>query len=380
MISRKELHAIRSVFVIRGVLCCFSIISRLSIFLTLVSYVCFGHVFTPRQVFVVTSCFNFLYDSMLYFWTVAMTSLAENFVSMQRIEEFLLASEPKISTGDHINFAFKSDILWDNFSIPKIRPPKIVKINENSGGGRDKCVVLKNVTAKWSREFQSGIKGINIDIHGNQLVTIAGPVGSGKSTILMVIIRELEIDSGELTVNGVISYSSQKPWLFDSTVRQNILFTEQFDEKRYFEVIRICNLERDLRALPAYDQTIVGESGICLSGGQKSRINLARAIYRKADIYLLDDPLSAVDSAVAKSIFNKCIKDFLRDKICILVTHQEQYYMASNRLISISNGQIEFQKEIDIVKKVAADFADTDVDLNHIEKNVSFLQKFHPLD
>lgn len=316
--SRKELHAIRSVFVIRVFMICFSIISKLAIFFTLVSYVFFGHVFTPRQVFVVTTCFNFLYDSMLYFWTVAMTSLAENFVSMERIEEFLLQAEHKTITEAHTNFAFKSDTLWDNFCIPNVPPRKSVIINENSP---QKCVVLKNVSAKWSSNIQ-GISGIDIDIQENRLVTIDGPVGSGKTSILMVIIRELEIDSGELIVNGVVSYASQEPWLFDSTVRQNIVFNEQFDEKRYLEVIKVCGLERDLQSLPAHDMTIVGDSGICLSGGQKSRINLARAVYRSADIYLLDDPLSSVDAAVAKYIFDSCIRDFLREKICILVTHQ----------------------------------------------------------
>lgn len=276
-----------------------------------------------------------------------MTSLAESFVSMKRIEEFLLAPERKAAAVDHINFAFKSDILWENFCIPKIPPPKMVTINQNA---RRKGVVLKNVTARWGSESQLGITECDFEVHGCQLVTIDGPVGSGKSTILMVIIRELDIDCGALTVNGVVSYSSQEPWLFDSTVRQNILFTEEFDEKRYLEVIRVCSLERDFQSLPVHDMTIVGESGICLSGGQKARINLARAVYRRADIYLLDDPLSAVDSAVAKSIFNNCIKDFLKDKICILVTHQEQYFKASNQHISLFDGRARVQKNHQFVE------------------------------
>lgn len=124
-------------------------------------------------------------------------------------------------------------------------------------------------------------------------------------------------------------------------MRQNILFTEEYDENRYRDVIRVCGLKRDLQSLPAFDLTMVGESGICLSGGQRARINLARSIYRKADIYLLDDPLSAVDTAVGKFIFNNGIKDFLSDKICILVTHQEQYIYSSDRTIFLQNGKCQ---------------------------------------
>lgn len=274
---------------------------------------------------------------MLYFWTVAVTSLAECFVSIKRIEDFLLLSETKTPKSEKLNFAFKSDSLDIISTVMKFNQ-KIVKVNEHS---HSKCVKFKHVTTKWNYENQSGIVDMNFDIDGNELVVISGPVASGKSTILHIILRELDIDSGELTVNGVISYSSQEPWLFDASIRQNIVFTEHFDRSRYLKVIRICGLERDLQSLPAGDLTMVGESGICLSGGQKSRINLARACYRNADIYLLDDPLSAVDSAVGKYIFDNCIKDFLRDKICILVTHQEQYIYASNRTIFIQNGLCE---------------------------------------
>lgn len=177
----------------------------------------------------------------------------------------------------------------------------------------------------------------------NQFCAIIGPVGSGKSTILHTILQELEIDRGELIINGVISYSAQEPWLFEGTVRQNILFTEEYDENRYKDVIRVCALERDLELLPYADLTIVGERGISLSGGQKARVSLARSIYRRADIYLLDDPLSAVDSVVGKHIFNNCIKDFLKEKICILVTHQEQYLKASNHIVYMDNGKIQLQ-------------------------------------
>lgn len=103
----------------------------------------------------------------------------------------------------------------------------------------------------------------------------------------------------------------------------------------------MCSLERDLEILPNGDQTIIGERGINLSGGQKARVNLARAIYKEADIYLLDDPLSAVDAHVGKNIFENCIQGYLADKICVLVTHQLQYLKAIENIVLMNMGRVE---------------------------------------
>lgn len=346
----KELKTLRSLFVIRGILLSFNIISRISIFLSLVTFVYCGNVFTSRQVFVVTSYFNFLYDSMLYFWTVALSTISECFVSMKRIEDFLLLPEDKelYSKQQLMKQQQKQqskkfhkvdsvpDVIVDGFTKST---HKIVRIDENA---TEKCVIFNNVTAMWANS-QSGIEDVSFEIKGNQFCAIIGPVGSGKSTILHTILHELEIDKGELSVCGVVSYSAQEPWLFEASVRQNILFTEEYDESRYRQVIQVCALERDLELLPYADLTIVGERGISLSGGQKARVSLARAIYRRADIYLLDDPLSAVDSVVGKHIFDNCIKEFLKDKICILVTHQEQYLKASNHIVLMDMGRVQVQ-------------------------------------
>lgn len=166
---------------------------------------------------------------------------------------------------------------------------------------------------------------------------------SGKSTLLHVIIGELDVDQGDCIINGSISYASQETWLFEGTVRSNIIFIETFDQNRYKEVVRVCGLERDFKLMPNGDMTIVGERGISLSGGQKARISLARAVYKQADIYLLDDPLSAVDSHVGKHLFQECIQQFLKNKICILVTHQLQYLKDVNHLVLMYHGRVESQ-------------------------------------
>ncbi|CAG2117708.1 unnamed protein product, partial [Medioppia subpectinata] len=136
-------------------------------------------------------------------------------------------------------------------------------------------------------------------------VNIIGPVGSGKSSLLMALLRELELLSGSIHMNGTVSYSAQEPWSFNNSVRNNILFGREYDESRYKDVVRVAALERDLKIFPFGDRTLVGEKGVSLSGGQKARITLARSLYRNADICLMDDPLSAVDAAVAEHIFEQ---------------------------------------------------------------------------
>lgn len=219
-----------------------------------------------------------------------------------------------------------------------------------------KGVRLENVTAMWSVLSGSQQNGIfNADVRiDSGLCTIIGQVGSGKSTLLNAILGEIELDHGKCHINGTISYAPQEPWLFQSSVRNNIVFVDEFDEDRYQKVVQVCALERDFQLLPQGDQTIVSERGTSLSGGQRARVSLARAIYKQADIYLLDDPLTAVDSHVGKHIFEQCIRDFLSDKICILVTHQLQYLKNVQHVILMNAGKIEAQGPFATVQRTSS--------------------------
>ena len=127
-----------------------------------------------------------------------------------------------------------------------------------------------------------------------KLYVVIGSVGAGKSSLLSAILGELRLSDGHVTTKGGLSYASQEAWVFGSSVRQNILFGSHYNRQRYQRVIKACALLRDFKQFPQGDQTIVGDRGSSLSGGQKARINLARSVYRQADIYLFDDPLSAV--------------------------------------------------------------------------------------
>ncbi|KAG5892952.1 hypothetical protein JTB14_015003 [Gonioctena quinquepunctata] len=160
-----------------------------------------------------------------------------------------------------------------------------------------------------------------------------------------MIMGELSMFSGKLSTLGIVSYASQEPWLFAGSVRQNILFGREFELIRYRDTVKACALTRDFSLLPYGDRTIVGERGISLSGGQRARVNLARCVYKQADIYLLDDPLSAVDIHVGQQLFEGCIKKFLGDKVVILITHQLQYLKRADHIVIMNKGMIQVQGE-----------------------------------
>ena len=152
-----------------------------------------------------------------------------------------------------------------------------------------------------------------------------------------VILGELSpLKSGTCKVKGKIAYASQESWIFNGTIRDNILCGSTFDADRYHNIIQACALEEDFQLLPSGDLTPVGERGISLSGGQKARINLARCLYTDADIYLLDDPLSAVDTRVGRHLFDQAILRFLKGKIRILVTHQLQYLKDADEIVVLN--------------------------------------------
>lgn len=167
----------------------------------------------------------------------------------------------------------------------------------------------------------------------------------------------MQIDSGSLKVNGKISYAPQEPWLFSASIRQNILFGLPYDRERYRKIVKRCALERDFTNFANGDKTIVGERGTSLSGGQKARINLARAVYRNHDLYLLDDPLSAVDSHVGRHLFDQCIRQQLQGKMVILITHQLQYLQNVDQIIILERGRVKAVGTYDGLRDSGLDFA-----------------------
>ncbi|GMT32179.1 hypothetical protein PFISCL1PPCAC_23476, partial [Pristionchus fissidentatus] len=187
------------------------------------------------------------------------------------------------------------------------------------------------------------VEEINLKVERGEVAAVIGPVGSGKSSLLASILRETRRMSGTLKVEGRVAYCSQDSWIFSGSLRENILFGSAYDEDRYKRAIELSALQSDLAQMTRGDLTMVGDRGSSLSGGQKARVSLARALYREAEIYLLDDPLSAVDATVGRFIYEKCISEGLRDKVVILVTHQVQFVESADKLIVMKGGKIVVQ-------------------------------------
>ncbi|CAF2915966.1 unnamed protein product, partial [Rotaria sp. Silwood2] len=184
------------------------------------------------------------------------------------------------------------------------------------------------------------LKNIFFDAHPGDLICIIGPVGCGKSSLLQTLTGEITYFDGKVRLYGSFCYVPQESWIFSLSVKNNILFGKEYNDRLFQRVVHATALDTDFVQLSHGANTLVGDQGVMLSGGQKARVNMARALYRDADIYLLDDPLSAVDAKVSKHLFEKSIKKYLHDKICILVTHQIQFLQDSKKIIVLDNGEM----------------------------------------
>ncbi|XP_015838053.1 probable multidrug resistance-associated protein lethal(2)03659 [Tribolium castaneum] len=270
---------------------------------------------TPQYFFAMASTFENLKMAITLCTPLAITQLSELKTTILRIQKFLL-------TECH---------------------SKEFQIKEAATLG----IEIKNLGVKWDNSHDFVLKNLTLTATCGQLTGIVGPAGGGKSTLLQTIIKETKIINGTVSLKGRISYASQEAWIFSASVRQNILFGEAMDEEKYRKVLKVCALEHDLALFPYGDNTLVGERGIMLSGGQKARINLARSVYRDADIYLLDDPLSAVDAQVARIIFKECVQNYLKDKCVVLVTHQVSYLQKATKIYSLTEGRLECIEQLE---------------------------------
>ncbi|XP_026918631.1 ATP-binding cassette sub-family C member 2 isoform X7 [Acinonyx jubatus] len=206
----------------------------------------------------------------------------------------------------------------------------------------DKAVQFSEASFTWDRDLEATIRDVNLDIMPGQLVAVVGTVGSGKSSLMSAMLGEMENVHGHITIKGTIAYVPQQSWIQNGTLKDNILFGSELDEKKYQQVLEACALLPDLEVLPGGDLAEIGEKGINLSGGQKQRISLARATYQNSDIYVLDDPLSAVDAHVGKHIFNKVLgpNGLLKGKTRLLITHSIHFLPQVDEIVVLGNGTI----------------------------------------
>uniref|UniRef100_A0A8B9M7P6 Multidrug resistance-associated protein 4 n=1 Tax=Accipiter nisus TaxID=211598 RepID=A0A8B9M7P6_9AVES len=277
-LRRKEIAMIMKSSYLRGLnLASFFVASKITVFMTFMAYVLLGNVISASRVFVAVSLYGAVRLTVTLFFPSAIERVSEAVVSIRRIK---VCSE------------------------------------------------------------SPALQQLSFTVRRGELLAVIGPVGAGKSSLLSAVLGELPKDKGLINVTGRIAYVSQQPWVFSGTVRSNILFDKEYEKEKYEKVLKVCALKKDLELLANGDLTVIGDRGATLSGGQKARVNLARAVYQDADIYLLDDPLSAVDAEVGRHLFEKCICQALHQKISVLVTHQLQYLRAANQILILKDGKM----------------------------------------
>ena len=184
------------------------------------------------------------------------------------------------------------------------------------------------------------LRDIDFVIEPKEFVVVIGKIGSGKSSLLRAITKDLKTQNGRLASNGSIAFVPQQAFLVNDTLRNNILFGKPFFEKKYKNVLKICQLRADLEILPCGDQTEIGERGINLSGGQKQRISLARAVYSDSDIYLIDDCLSALDAGVGKAVLDKVLLGHLKGKTVVMASQHTHFLDKADKIILMDQGSI----------------------------------------
>ncbi|KAK6234467.1 hypothetical protein QUC31_006873 [Theobroma cacao] len=196
---------------------------------------------------------------------------------------------------------------------------------------------------KFSWDPESGnptLDGVQLKVKRGMKVAICGTVGSGKSSLLSCILGEIQKLSGTIKISGTKAYVPQSPWILTGNIRENILFGNPYDYNKYDRTVKACALTKDLELFSCGDLTEIGERGINMSGGQKQRIQIARAVYQDADIYLLDDPFSAVDAHTGTQLFEDCLMGILKDKTTLYVTHQVEFLPAADIILVMQNGRI----------------------------------------
>uniref|UniRef100_A0A8B7TTM0 Cystic fibrosis transmembrane conductance regulator n=2 Tax=Castor canadensis TaxID=51338 RepID=A0A8B7TTM0_CASCN len=249
-------------------------------------------------------------------------------------------------------------------------------------------VVMENVTAFWEegfgelfekaklnndRKISNGdsnlffsnfsllgtpvLKDINFKIEKGQLLAVAGSTGAGKTSLLMMILGELEPSEGKIKHSGRISFCSQFSWIMPGTIKENIIFGVSYDEYRYRSVIKACQLEEDISKFAEKDNIVLGEGGITLSGGQRARISLARAVYKDADLYLLDSPFGYLDVLTEKQIFESCVCKLMANKTRILVTSKMEHLKKADKILILHEGRSYFYGTFSELQNLRPDFS-----------------------
>ena len=270
------------------------------------------------------------------------TDLNSLLISLKRIQNFLLVKDINAKHDKKENNEL-NEIRNDNDDIGDY---VAIDFKNCDFGIKGEEIIKKDEYMKTDDKVL--LKNIDFNLDKGELVTIIGETGSGKTCLINAILSNLELlndnapDKTFYIYSNNISYACQDPWIMNGTIRDNIIFYNQFDSERYYQVVNACQLDKDFENLKHGDLTEIGSTGNNISGGQRARIALARAIYKEADIYLFDDPISSVDTYISMKIFHQGIVKLLKDKTVIYVTHDTRNLKYSNRVIVMNHFEIDF--------------------------------------
>ncbi|CAF1704305.1 unnamed protein product [Brassica napus] len=255
---------------------------------------------------------------------------------LSALATFRILQEPIYNLPDTISMVVQTKVSLDRIAsylcLDNLQPDVVETLPQ---GGSDIAVEVSNSTLSWDVPSESPtLKDISFKVLPGMKVAVCGTVGSGKSSLLSSILGEVPKVSGSLKVCGTKAYVAQSPWIQSGKIEDNILFGKPMEREKYEKVLEACSLSKDLEILSFGDQTVIGERGINLSGGQKQRIQIARALYQDADIYLFDDPFSAVDAHTGSHLFKEVLLGLLSSKSVIYVTHQVEFLPAADLILA----------------------------------------------
>ncbi|KAK8967570.1 ABC transporter C family member 3 [Platanthera guangdongensis] len=261
---------------------------------------------------------------------------------LSALATFRVLQEPIYNLPDTISMVVQTKVSLDrisSFLCLEDLPQNVVE--KLPRGSSNVAIEVTEGTFSWDLSSESPtVRDLNFRVLHGMRVAVCGTVGSGKSSLLSCILGEVPKIDGKVKLCGMTAYVAQSPWIQSGKIQDNILFGEELDSEKYDIVLEACSLKKDLEILPFGDQTVIGERGINLSGGQKQRIQIARALYQDADIYLFDDPFSAVDAHTGSHLFKECLLGILASKTVIYVTHQIEFLPSADLILVMKEGKI----------------------------------------
>ncbi|XP_047982065.1 ABC transporter C family member 3-like [Salvia hispanica] len=277
---------------------------------------------------------------------------------LSALATFRILQEPIYNLPDTISMIVQAKVSLDRIasflSLDDLPPDVVEKLPV---GSSDIAIEVIDGNFSWDASSSSPtLRDISFRVSRGMRVAVCGMVGSGKSSLLSSILGEIPKISGAVSLSGTKAYVAQSAWIQSGKIEENILFGKEMDRQRYNRVLEACSLNKDLEILPFGDQTVIGERGINMSGGQKQRIQIARALYQDADIYIFDDPFSAVDAHTGTHLFNECIMGLLNSKTIIYVTHQVEFLPAADLILVMKEGQIKQAGRYNDILKSGSDF------------------------